>query len=45
LLESATSDVKVPEGEMKNVSRIFNLAKQDISGPCVDVQKEPGSGH
>ena len=23
---------KVPEGEMKNVSRIFNLAKQDIVG-------------
>src|SRR5215471_16574765 len=23
---------KVPEGEMKNVARIFNLAKQDVSG-------------
>jgi len=23
---------KVPEGEMKNVARVFNLAKQDVSG-------------
>ena len=23
---------KVPEGEMKNVARIFNLAKQDVAG-------------
>jgi len=23
---------KVPEGEMQNVARIFNLAKQDVSG-------------
>src|SRR5262249_52913617 len=24
--------VKVPEGEMKNVARVFNLAKQDVAG-------------
>ena len=23
---------KVPEGEMKNVARVFNLAKQEVSG-------------
>ena len=23
---------KVPEGEMKNVARVFNLAKQDVAG-------------
>jgi hypothetical protein len=23
---------KVPEGEMENVSRVFNLAKQDVVG-------------
>lgn len=30
---SAFKDVfKVPEGEMKNVARVFNLAKQDVAG-------------
>ena len=27
-----TEVFKVPEGEMENVSRVFNLAKQDVVG-------------
>ena len=42
-----TEVFKVPEGEMENVSRVFNLAKQDVRlrglcrSACVAIEGQP----